>query len=204
MAGMNVPGFGRKWLAAFLMVLCLPACSSKNPNAEDAQGVTTGGDLIIEADGGENIDADGGVGGRNNPVPFGTEAAVGPDWRIKVLSTEPNGNASIQRANQFNDSPPTGGQFFIAKVELSYIGEGSSSPTFEVTLKAVGQGNVTYDPFTNDCGVVPSSLPDNEIFSGGKVSGNVCWSIDSSDADTLLMVADTGLLERNRGFFALK
>lgn len=204
MAGISVRGFRRKWLAAFLVVLSLAACSSTNPDAEDAQGVSTGGDFNVESDGGENADPEGGVGSRSNPVPFGTEATVGSDWRIKILSTEPNGNASIQRANQFNDPPPAGGQFFIAKVELSYIGEGSSSPIFEVTLKAVGQGNVTYDPFTNDCGVVPSSLPDNEIFSGGKVSGNVCWSIASSDADTLLMVADTGLLERNRGFFALK
>lgn len=69
----------------------LTACSAQNPDAEDASGVTTEDEFEIDAgteSEPESEDGSGDVGSRAHPIPRGTEAAIGPDWHVKVLGTE--------------------------------------------------------------------------------------------------------------------
>jgi hypothetical protein len=59
-----------------------------------------------------------------------------------------------------------------------------------MTLKAVGASSVAYEGFDASCGVLPDDLDNaGETFPGGTISGNVCWSIDVADANSLIMLA---------------
>jgi len=141
---------------------------------------------------------------RENPVPKGEPAKVGA-WTVRVLDVMPNANTAIAAANQFNDPPKPGQQFFMAKVELTYNGDEQTATPFDVSLKAVGQSNVAYSTFENTCGVVPDSLPSGELFKGGIATGNVCWAIASSDATSLVMSAEEAFaFDSRKVFFALK
>jgi hypothetical protein len=89
--------FARESLLRFVSGLLLAAilgptaCSAQNPDAEDASGVTTEDEFEIDAgteSEPESEDGSGDVGSRAHPIPRGTEAAIGPDWHVKVLGTE--------------------------------------------------------------------------------------------------------------------
>jgi hypothetical protein len=105
-------------------------------------------------------------------------------------------------ANQFNNPPAAGHQFFIATVRATYTGAASERFGGSYTLRAVGASAVAYSTFTDSCGVIPDPIPDSELFTGGAIQGNVCWSIASPDAASLLMFHDT-LFADDKLFFAL-
>lgn len=71
------------------------------------------------------------------------------------------------------------------------MGEESGNFWVDMTLKAVGESRVAYEPFDSDCGWVPDDINDTgEAFPGGTVTGYFCWAIDSSDATSLVMIAE--------------
>ena len=93
--------------------------------------------------------------------------------------------------NQFNDPPPEGNQFFIASLEATYTGTESSTFWGDMRLKPVGDSNVAYEGFNAYCGVIPDDIDDSgETFPGGTITGNVCWSIQSTDAASLVMIVE--------------
>ena len=114
----------------------------------------------------------------------------------------PNGNAQVAAQNQFNDPPPPGHQFFLVGVELTYNGASAKSNAFEVRMQAVGAKSVSYD--SHGCGVLPDELDgDKDVFPGGVIAGNVCFDIDSADADSLVMYATGGFSSSTDVFFAV-
>jgi hypothetical protein len=106
-------------------------------------------------------------------------------------------------ANQFNDPPQAGYQFFIVNISSSYIGAGSAIPLVDVGLSLVGVSNVAYE-FSVDCGVVPDEWDASAtVFTGGSVTGNDCWSVRSTDAPTMVLFW-SDVLSSTKIFFALK
>jgi len=75
---------------------------------------------------------------------------------------------------------------------------------FDVFLRAVGESSVAYDQSEDRCGVIPNELPSTEVFEGGKITGNVCWSVREEDVDSLVMYADAGFSGDNRVYFSLR
>ena len=55
------------------------------------------------------------------------------------------------------------------------------------------------------CGVIPDNIDDSgETFPGGTITGNVCWSIQSTDAASLVMIVEESFnFDDTRAFFAL-
>ena len=107
--------------------------------------------------------------------------------------------------NQFNDPPPEGNQFFIASLEATYTGTESSTFRGDMRLKSVGDSNVAYEGVAY-CGVIPDNINDSgETFPGGTITGNVCWSIQSTDAASLVMIVEESFNfgDDTRAFFAL-
>lgn len=127
---------------------------------------------------------------RSKPVPLGQPGMLTtPPWTLTVGTVTPDANASIAAKNSFNRPPAAGLQFFMVEVTFVYRGGDPSSP-IELSMEAVGASNVIYTTFQNTCGVVPDNARDlNKVFSGGTVTGNVCWEIRSDDADSLVMTA---------------
>jgi hypothetical protein len=142
------------------------------------------------------------VGTRDNPVEFGEEAEVG-DWAFVVTDVAPDATELVLAQNQFNDPPADGRQFFMVAISATYNGKESSSLSI-VGLRAVGESNVAYD-YRDVCSYdIPDPLPSTEVFEGGTVSGNYCWSVRTEDVDSLVMYVDVGYTSDNRVYFSLR
>ncbi len=63
---------------------------------------------------------------------------------------------------------------------------------------------MAYD-FEDTCGVIPDEFDAfNEVFSGGTITGNVCWSVRSTDVQSLVLILDEGFgFDGERFFLAL-
>lgn len=131
------------------------------------------------------------VGTRENPVPKGTPVNLGDGWQVKVTSVDANATQQVLQRNSFNKSPTEGQQFFIATLQATFNGQSSAKFDGGFRMRAVGAAAVSYSTFDNPCGVIPNEIADAETFTGGTITGNLCWAIRSSDADSLVMY-DTG------------
>jgi hypothetical protein len=142
---------------------------------------------------------------RTEPIPFGETGAVG-DLHVTVDAVEPLADELIAAANEFNEPPETGNQFFMAAVTVTNAGLEVASPWMDLNFQAVGDASVGYTEFDNSCGVVPdggTSIAD--VFPGGTVTFNVCWQIASDDAGSLVMYIDPlfSFDDSERAWFAL-
>ncbi len=138
--------------------------------------------VVLETGSGETRDAPLGVG----------ETGVVGDYEITVLSVIPNADDVVAAENQFNDLPGAGEQFFIARVSVTYTGSETGNPAFDLDFQSVGDSSTSYTTYTNSCGVIPDDplLTVAELFEGGAAEFNVCWAIDSGDADSLEMYVE--------------
>lgn len=150
--------------------------------------------------------ASGPAGTFANPVPVGDEVTLPGDWTVKVVDVVPDGTEQVMSENQFNDPPAEGRQFFLVRLAMTNNSSAPSSYRSVARFSAVGKSAVAYESFDAYCGVVPEELPDAEVFPGGSIEGYVCWSIDSGDADSLVMFADSSVTfdQDDRVYFSLQ
>ncbi len=129
-------------------------------------------------------------GDRLNPYPLGTTATLSGSWQMKVNSATLNADAAVEAVNN-QPPPPTGAQYTLANVSMTYVGGGSRSlPGYlQSGVWTVGAGNAGYNVY----GCQPPPLDLNSDFSpvssGQTVTGNLCFEIASNDAGTLLLGA---------------
>ena len=106
--------------------------------------------------------------------------------------------------NRFNDPPEEGKQFYVVRIQASYLGADSNEFDGGYRLRAVGAGGVVYTTFEDSCGVIPDELPNPELFMNGTIEGNECWQIASTDADSLLVFLEPeGWSDEKRTWFSL-
>jgi hypothetical protein len=142
------------------------------------------------------------LGTRDTPVPPGAALAMG-DWIVRVVAAEPDGTEEVLAENMFNEPPAEGRVFFLATLEATYHGTESAEFNWSFTWSALGPSNVAYDEFAADCGVIPQPMSEaGEAFSGGTVTGNICWEVTAQDASDLLLMLEEYLGE-TRAFFRL-
>ncbi|HEX2784382.1 MAG TPA: hypothetical protein VHN36_12425 [Ilumatobacteraceae bacterium] len=111
------------------------------------------------------------------PTPLGTPAQVGDGWKLTVTSAASDITDSLMAENQFRDPPPAGYRFFGVGVTYEYGGAGSAS-AFNVGTNAVGASNVA---LSTDCGFFSTQIDlTADVFSGGSVSGTICFVVPSS------------------------
>ncbi|MFL5818401.1 MAG: hypothetical protein ACJ76L_12480 [Conexibacter sp.] len=139
---------------------------------------------------------------RKNPILFGHDARVG-DWQVRVVSVTPDATAAVLAENMFNEPPAPGWQFYVARVRATYLGADSAAYDGGYRLRAVGDSNVGYRSFIDSCGVAPDELSDAEVFGGGTIEGNVCWSVRAADAASLVMYDVGEGLDDPRVYFSL-
>jgi hypothetical protein len=113
------------------------------------------------------------AGGRESPLPIG-ETVNNRDWKV-TLGAPREAWAEIAAANQFNDPPLAGMQYWIVPINAVYTGDKTGNARFEVAVKFVGSDNRTY---SDRCGVIPNSLDDiGELYKGGVANGNTCVAV---------------------------
>lgn len=143
------------------------------------------------------------LGTRASPLPLGSEATLSNGWTLSVLGVTPNATDAVLAENQFNEPPPDGKQFFLVNINATYGGgEGSALPLGDISFSVVDSGNTQIRE--GDCGVVPAKFDFfTEVFDGGALSGNLCFTVPTSTTASLVMYADAGILSDQRAFFAL-
>ena len=95
----------------------------------------------------------------------------------------------VMTENEYNDKPAAGRQFFIINVTLTYAGKGADEALLSLSFYGLGRSNVAYDE--GDCGVIPQELDSmTKVFTGGKITGNLCFSVLRSDVASLLLYVE--------------
>lgn len=129
--------------------------------------------------------ADGPVGSRGNPHPFGTPVPIG-EWDIEVTAVIEDATAEVLVENSFNEAPADGRQFAIVGIEATYRGDESDILFASTSFNVVGPLAVSYTG-EDACGVIPGELDAfADVFPGGTIAGNLCWSVKSEDIDGLV------------------
>jgi RTX calcium-binding nonapeptide repeat (4 copies) len=140
---------------------------------------------------------------RERPFTLGVANPTEDGWSLQVTSFTPDATAAVLAENQFNDPPSDGQVFSIARVRATRTAPGADSFSSLLRLRTVGSAAVVYTSFGNSCGVIPDPVSDQDVFTGGTVEGNVCWSVPSGEVGSLVLVDDRSAGER-RQFWALR
>jgi len=142
-------------------------------------------------------------GTRDTPVPLGTAADVG-DWTVTVTDVVPDATAQIMTANQFNEPPPAGTQFYLITLEATYHGDEPVRFSTAMSWSAVGESAVSYSEGASRCGVIPEGMSDvPEVFEGGTIEGNICFAVRAEDLGSLVLYLSPRFGDENV-FFALR
>jgi hypothetical protein len=130
----------------------------------------------------EVVEASGTGSSLEDPIALGRIGQVGA-YDVSVIQ------ASVDETQDY----APGMNAFVARVSVTYKGEGSGRPADELSFNAVGQMGSSYTLETNPCGTFIqqdiSSI--NELFPGGSAEFNICWLVDERDATSMLMFVDS-------------
>jgi hypothetical protein len=130
-------------------------------------------------------------GDRMNPYPLGTAVTTSDSWVEKVNSATINADAAVEAVP--NPPPPAGDQYAVVNVSITYVGSGSPYADDFVCCQQqlVGQeaGDAKPRYFPAQCFAPPPDLfqTTGKVYSGQTVTGNLCYRITSSGANTLLL-----------------
>ena len=126
---------------------------------------------------------------RNQPKPIRTPIDLGNGIAISVEDVTKNANQIIKRYDAWTEPPPSGHQFLIVGLQVANVGDEPIDIYTVNELSLVGSSNVSYDQgFSNECWTFPNELDTSRtLFPTGSLSGNICFTVKSSDVDSLVM-----------------
>ena len=127
------------------------------------------------------------IGTRNNPIPLGERFITDDGFSLWVEGVVKDATQIVLDEHPWNEPPSDGNQYFLAQIRVK--NDSPEPREFEgyYGLRAVGKSSVEYD---TDCGltVIPDRFDTSRtIFEGGEISGNICFTVKSSDANSLVM-----------------
>jgi len=124
---------------------------------------------------------------REDPLPIGTTLEV-DDYEVTVLSINPDAEEEVQAENQFNEAAPAGDVMVMVRVEVTYTGNETGDPGWDLMYKVVGDENRGYAMSDKSCGSIPEGeFSVGELFPEGVAEYNVCWMVSEEEAPTLVM-----------------
>ena len=139
-------------------------------------------------------------GTRNRPIRFGDQVVTHDGFSLWVEEVVEDATQIVLAENQFNDPPVPGNQFIMIRIKVKNNSPKTQSFVAPWRLSAVGNSNVEYN---ESCGVLPDDFDGfRDLFQGGELSGNICFTVKSSDVNSLVMY-DDGYFGENTIFFAL-
>jgi hypothetical protein len=138
-----------------------------------------------------DIDPTAELGSYANPYPIGQAVTTVDGWSIQVDSVTPDGTQAVLAENSFNQEPEAGRQFFIATITATWTGSGAESFDGNFRLRLLSANDETYTAFGDPCGVTPNEWDqDIVVASGESITGNLCWSVPTSELSYLRMFDD--------------
>ena len=98
---------------------------------------------------------------------------------------------------------PPDSKFFIVKVSATFAGTGSANALGDLDFSALDSGHIQIKD--SGCGVIPDQFDSfKDVFSGGTLVGNLCFSVPTASVESLVVYVDAGSFNRQRAFFALR
>ena len=124
----------------------------------------------------------------NQPMPLGMDIVFDDGTAISVVSMNENANRVVRSHDPFGTaSPPRGHQFLIVNIKAINVGEQPIDTHRINSLSLIGKSRVSYEQ-SYDCWVLPNSFDTSRtIFPGGSLSGSLCFAVESSDVEDLIM-----------------
>ena len=138
----------------------------------------------------------------DNPVAAGEVLQGADGTEIVVTGISEDAADLVMDANQFNDPPEPGNRFYMVTVAVSYVSGADSLNVGESDYSLIGNNRVVYTPFEHTCGVIPGEL-ESELFPGGQAEGNVCFQVEASDGNFVLIHESFFSFESERRFLSI-
>lgn len=127
----------------------------------------------------------------NQPMPIGLPIGFIDGTTVFVESVTENANQIIRRHDAWTEPPPSGHQFLLVEVKVSNQGDQPIDIYMVNGLSLVGKSKVSYDQ-GSDCWTFPNEIDTSRtIFPEGSLTGNICFTVKSSDVDGLVMYYET-------------
>ena len=139
-------------------------------------------------------------GSAQNPFPIGQNVRIGGGWSLKVLKAA----NILSRTDPGRPAKPADALVVVVDLEMSYMGEGESFAMKALgNLKAVGTSSRLYSYYRGHC--TDNLLWQLEMFlARGQVTGQICFVVQDSDADSLVMFLDASYDQDDWAFFSLR
>jgi len=128
-------------------------------------------------------------GSRDNPVAIGSSISSA-DWTVVVNSVNPDGNAAVAEANQFNEAAPAGSHYELVNYTVTYNGADSSYAA-EVTVDMVTASGNVVNGF-DSMAVLSDSFGFDELFAGASSTGSAAFVVP--DGESPLVRVQPGIL----------
>lgn len=129
---------------------------------------------------------------RSQPMPKGKPIEFTDGAAIIVEGVTENAIQIIKRHDAWTEPPPSGHQFLLVNIEVSNQSDEPIGIYMVNELSLVGKSNVSYEQIWDDCWTFPDEFDANKtIFPGGSLSGNICFTVKSSDIHSLVMYYET-------------
>ncbi|MCY3637917.1 MAG: hypothetical protein OXG80_02340, partial [Chloroflexi bacterium] len=148
---------------------------------------------------------------RDNPIPLRQPGATHDDFTVSVIAIQKNAHDIVVQANEsksYYEGPPADHVYILVRIKVKNL---SSNPRrFEKwnRMSVVGPSNLEFRQCHTPWGAgyypheVPEEYDDDQMmFQDGEIEGNLCFTVKSSDLDSLVM------FDNSRGnwlFFALQ
>ena len=147
-------------------------------------------------------DGSGDAGTRRSPTAVGDALAVtvstfgdadGSVWEAVVTGPGSDITDAVMAENMFNDPPAEGNVFYGVPFQLTLVEAGKEplAPWLNVSWDVFGPASLKiFSGTSSSCGVIPNAFDDlTEVFIGGSVAGQLCFSIPVADVDAGPMVS---------------
>ena len=147
---------------------------------------------------------------RDNPVPLGQPGTTGDDFRVWVIEVRKDAHDIIAQANEnesYYEEPLPGHVYIMARIKVRNLSPEPQSLS-NSRWGVVGKSDLEFGQCRTRGGgfyysyEVPDEYDDGRLmFQGGEIEGNLCFTVKSSDLESLVIFDKSG---GNWLFFALQ
>ena len=139
---------------------------------------SAGGDVPAEEPEAPAAEPQAPSGTREDPLALGS-TVENADWSVTVTGIDPNGNAAVASANQFNDAPGAGQQYVIVDASATYKGSGEGVSA-EVQIDYVTADGTVLSTWDNIVVGIEPEFGRANLYAGATDAGKLVFLVPSS------------------------
>ncbi|WP_416891070.1 hypothetical protein [Microbacterium sp.] len=166
-------------ILALIIVGIVIAVAATNPRTGDSAGVATPAVAPAVSPSARRV----GAGSAATPLPVGADV-VGEDYTVSVNGFERDATATVLAASPLNPPPPTGFEYAVVNLTVTYTGDGSGHSSFTACQYITDDGAVITPVDTVTVAPEPA-LGLRALTPHASVDGNIVVAIPDGDRGML-------------------